>query len=233
MRRLLIEILIDALLVALLFPFLPGIEIVNATFVTYLAHWPDPQPVEPAVEADPVPLAGRLVIWNIAVWLLVLNLIIFLITAWRAPSEWIFDGVLWVILDAMIVSLVMAATDAALGFNRPDLDPENRHQVIWRLIERLPTTQRSRLIENLRIQQLYDTFYQYGLEIALANTGIRLAARARQPLDHRARKCARSADDAAEGSADAGAARPDVRQGRPDRLQPGADVAGRVARGAG
>jgi ubiquinone biosynthesis protein len=173
MRRLLIEILIDTLVVALLFPFLPGIEIVNATFVTYILIGLILSLLSRLLKPILFLVAGRLVIWNIAVWLLVLNLIIFLLTAWRAPSEWISDGVLWVILDAMIVSLVMAATDAVLGFNRPDLDPENRRQVIWRLIERLPTTQRSRLIENLRIQQLYDTFYQYGLEIALANTGVR------------------------------------------------------------
>src|SRR4051812_40498334 len=172
MRRLLIEILIDTLVVALLFPFLPGIEIVNATFVTYILIGLILSLLSRLLKPILFLVAGRLVIWNIAVWLLVLNLIIFLLTAWRAPSEWISDGVLWVILDAMIVSLVMAATDAVLGFNRPDLDPENRRQVIWRLIERLPTTQRSRLIENLRIQQLYDTFYQYGLEIALANTGV-------------------------------------------------------------
>jgi ubiquinone biosynthesis protein len=117
----------------------------------------------------------------------VLNLIIFLLTAWRAPSEWVIDGVLWVILDAMIVSLAMTVTDAVLGFNRPDLDPENRRQMIWRLIERLPTTQRSRLIENLRLQQLYDTFYQYGMEIALANTGLRpLRERASRWLSGRA-----------------------------------------------
>jgi ubiquinone biosynthesis protein len=173
MRRLLIEILIDALVIALLFPFLPGIEIVNATFVTYIGIGLILSLLSRLLKPIVFLVAGRLVIWNIAVWLLVLNLIIFLVTAWRAPSEWIFDGLLWVVIDAMIVSLAMAVTDAVLGFNRPDLDPENRHQVIWRLIERLPTTQRSRLIENLRIQQLYDTFYQYGLEIALANTGVR------------------------------------------------------------
>jgi ubiquinone biosynthesis protein len=173
MRRLLIEIVVDALVVALLFPFLPGIEIVNATFVTYLAIGLILSLLSQILKPILFVVAGRLVIWNIAIWLLVLNLLIFLITAWRAPSDWIFDGVLWVVIDALLVSLAMTVTDAVLGFNRPDLDPENRRQVMWRLIERLPTTQRSRLIENLRIQQLYDTFYQYGMEIALANTGIR------------------------------------------------------------
>jgi len=173
MRRLLIEIVIDALVVALLFPFLPGIEILNATFATYLVIGLILSLLSRLLKPILFVVAGRMVIWNIAVWLLVLNLIIFLLTAWRAPSEWIFSSVFWVVVDAMLVSVAMAVTDAVFGFNRPDLDPDNQRQVIWRLIERLPTTQRSRLIENLRIQQLYDTFYQYGMEIALANTGIR------------------------------------------------------------
>jgi ubiquinone biosynthesis protein len=159
--------------VALLFPFLPGIEIVNATFLTYLGIGLTLSLISRLFKPILFVIAGQLVIWNIAIWLLVFNLFIFLLTAWRAPSDWIFDGVLWVVIDAMLVSLAMTLSDAVFGFNRPDVDPENRRQVMWRLIERLPTARRSRLIENLRIQQLYDTFYQYGMEIALANTGIR------------------------------------------------------------
>ena len=178
-------------------------------------------------------LAGRLVIWNIAVWLLVLNLIIFLFTAWRAPSEWIIDGVLWVILDAMLVSLAMTVTDAVLGFNRPNVDPDNQRQMIWRLIERLPSTQRSRLIENLRIQQLYDTFYQYGLEIALANTGIR-------PLRERASRWLTGRANALDQMTTPQKVRLMLEQLGPMYVKvgqivssQGADIARRVARGAG
>ena len=42
-----------------------------------------------------------------------------------------------------------------LGFDRPNLDPNRRRDAIWRLIERLPVAQRSQLVENLRIEQLY------------------------------------------------------------------------------
>jgi ubiquinone biosynthesis protein len=51
------------------------------------------------------------------------------------------------VLDALIIGMVMSITDAVFGFERPNLDPNNRQQALWRLIERLPSGQRSRIID--------------------------------------------------------------------------------------
>ena len=58
-----------------------------------------------------------------------------------------------------------------LGLNRPSFAPE-RERSIWRSLEALPTPRRNAIIENLRLQQVYDAIYSNSLDIALAGTPI-------------------------------------------------------------
>ena len=43
---------------------------------------------------------------------------------------------------------------------------------MWRLLESLPTPRRNVLIENLRLQQVYEAIYANALDIALERTPI-------------------------------------------------------------
>ncbi|NTU83857.1 MAG: hypothetical protein HGA45_31535, partial [Chloroflexales bacterium] len=178
MRRFALELLIHTLVVALLFPLLPGISIPEATPWTYLGIGLTLSLLSRMLKPALLLLTGQLVIWNVALWVLLINLVVFLTTAWVVRSDWVVSRLLWLVIDALSVGLVMTVTDALLGFDRPNLDPGDRRQTIWRLIERLPSGQRSRIIDNLRLQQLYDTAIQYGMEIALGNTSLQ-AFRAR------------------------------------------------------
>jgi ubiquinone biosynthesis protein len=172
MRRIALELLIHTLIVALLFPILPGISIIEATIWTYLGIGLVLSLLRLILKPIMLLLTGQLVIWNLALWVLLINVGVFVATWWVVRSEWIIGGLFWVVLSALLVGLVTTVTSALLGFERPDLDPNNRRQALWRLIERLPSGQRSRIIDNLRLQQIYDTAMQYGMEILLGNSSL-------------------------------------------------------------
>lgn len=172
MRRFVLELLIHTLVIALIFPLLPGISIPEATALTYLGVGLTLSLLSRLLKPVLLVLTGQLVIWNVALWVLLLNLAVFVTTGVIVRTDWVVGGLLWVLIDALVVGLVMIVTDALIGFDRPNLDPNDQRQAIWRLIERLPSGQRSRLIDNLRLQQLYDTAMQYGMEIALGNTSL-------------------------------------------------------------
>ena len=61
--------------------------------------------------------------------------------------------------------------DAVLGLNRPDLGAD-RSRGIWGFLESLPTPRRNSIIENLRLQQVYNAIYTTSLDIALADTPV-------------------------------------------------------------
>ena len=58
-----------------------------------------------------------------------------------------------------------------LGLNRPDFSPERRRG-LWTFLESMPTPRRNVIIENLRLQQVYDAIYTTSLDIALQDTPI-------------------------------------------------------------
>lgn len=178
MRRLSIELLIHTLLIALIFPLLPGISIPGATVWTYLGIGLVLSLVSWVLKPILLLLTGQLVIWNVALWVLLINVVIFVVTGWLVPADWVVGGLFWLVLDALIIGLVISLTNAVFGFERPNLDPNNRQKALWRLIERLPSGQRSRIIDNLRLQQIYDTALAYGVELALGNSPLQ-AFRAR------------------------------------------------------
>jgi ubiquinone biosynthesis protein len=167
MRRYLIQLTVNALVVALLFPFLPGIHLVDAGIGTYLGIGFTLSLISALVRPALMLLTGQLLIWNAAVFIVLLHVLAFLLAGASGPSEWQYDSVLWLIFDAVLVGVTVTLVDALLGFDRPNIDPDSRRNAIWQVIERLPLARRSRLIENLRIEQLYETGWGYGLELGL------------------------------------------------------------------
>jgi len=61
--------------------------------------------------------------------------------------------------------------DALLGLNRPTFGTDNSGG-IWRFLESLPTPRRNAIIENLRLQQVYNAIYTTSLDIALEDTPV-------------------------------------------------------------
>ena len=167
MRQFLLQLSVNALVVALLFPFLPGIHLTTAGVGTYLGIGIVLSLISALLRPALMLLTGQLLIWNAAVFIVVLHVTAFLLAGIFGPADWQYDGVIWLVVDAVFVGLTMTVVDALLGFDRPSIDPNSRRAAIWRLIERLPLARRSQLVENLRIEQVYQTAWGYGLELGL------------------------------------------------------------------
>ncbi len=76
----------------------------------------------------------------------------------------------WLFVVALAISLLLFAVDTLLGVNRPRLQDGGEDQPLWRLLDRLPLSGRSRLVENLRLSQVREIVVQYGLDISLVGT---------------------------------------------------------------
>jgi len=111
-------------------------------------------------------------IWSPFGWLAVLNTLVLLATILLAGIALPLGSLPWLVLGALLISVVLTLIDAVLGFDRPGLDPDHGERAIWRSLDRLPIRRRNRLIENLRLLQLYEVFWSYGLELVVGGTSI-------------------------------------------------------------
>ena len=122
---------------------------------------------------------GRLLISTMGVFLIILNVILFMITLWITPF-WIsvagwpgLSGLLLVTIAAILIAIANAILAALLGVNVPRVTEEGTTRDFpWRLIERLPFARTSFLVENIRLMQVYNTIWGYGLEIAFGESAV-------------------------------------------------------------
>ena len=121
---------------------------------------------------------GRLVIRTFGLFLLLIDALVFWLTTrlseWLLPFEFVIADpvVLWILLAAILYNLFKFVLAALLGVNRPQVQGAPAGGVIWKRLESLPGFKDSRLIENLRLQQVYDTLGSFALEIAMERTSL-------------------------------------------------------------
>ena len=121
-----------------------------------------------------VAFTGRLLFSTMGFFVVIINAVALYLTAFLAPIK-IVDvaqpTLLWVIVVAALYTALSTVMDAVLGLNRPDLGAD-RSRGIWGFLESLPTPRRNAILENLRLQQVYNAIYSTSLDIALADTPI-------------------------------------------------------------
>ena len=192
MRRFIVEVVVDAILLGIIILFLSLIEVAQP-----FPFGPDSRPI---VElqgvgivgfliwagilvlvnrfARPVlvALTGRLLFSTLGLFVVVINAFALWLTSVISPvkigiADLAQPVLLWIIVAAALYTLLSTLSDAFLGLNRPDLTAD-RSRGIWGFLERLPTPRRNTIIENLRLQQVYNAIYTTSLDIALADTPI-------------------------------------------------------------
>ncbi len=190
MRRFIVEVVIDTVLLAVIvlffgvisvnqpFPFGPNsapIVALRGAGIVGFATW---AAVLVLVNrfARPVLVAlfGRLLFTTLGLFVVIINAIAIWITSIIAPIKIgiVADPViLWIIVGAALYTALSTVVEAVLGLNRPDLSAD-RSSGIWGFLERLPTPRRNAIIENLRLQQVYSAIYTTSLDIALADTPV-------------------------------------------------------------
>ncbi len=122
-----------------------------------------------------VAFTGRFLLWSFGLFSVVITAIILIIVGRFTPlhleiaSPWL----LWVLLGSGLVQLFDATLNAILGLTRPTAAPGRRMTGVWSILDALPTPRRNAIIENLRLQQVYDTLIQFAVEIAVDRTPLR------------------------------------------------------------
>ena len=190
MRRFIVEVVIDTVLLAVIvlflgivsvpqpFPFGTGsaqIVALRGAGIVGFASWAAVLVlINRFARPVLVALTGRLLFSTMGLFVVIINAIAIWLTSVIAPIK---IGVvaepayLWIIVAAALYTALSTVAGAVLGLNRPDLGAD-RSRGIWGFLERLPTPRRNTIIENLRLQQVYNAIYTTGLDIALADTPI-------------------------------------------------------------
>jgi ubiquinone biosynthesis protein len=121
-----------------------------------------------------VALFGRLIFSTLGLFLVVITALTIALTSRLDPIKIavIADPEpLWLLLVAALFTLGSLLTDILFGLSRPHVGQPARRSV-WTLLESLPTPRRSAIIENLRLQQVYEALYQTGIDIAFEGSPI-------------------------------------------------------------
>ena len=190
MRRFIVEVVIDTVLLAVIllilgaisvsqpFPFGTGSAQIVALRGAGLVGFASWAAVLVLVNrfARPVlvALTGRLLFSTMGLFVVIINAIAIWLTSVLAPIKIgiVADPTwLWIIVGAALYTALSTVVDAVLGLNRPDLGADRSHGM-WGFLERLPTPRRNSIIENLRLQQVYNAIYTTGLDIALSETPV-------------------------------------------------------------
>ena len=122
-----------------------------------------------------VALTGRLLFSTMGFFVVIINAIAIWLTSVIAPIKIATVaaadrscGSSW---RPALYTLASTVADAFLGLNRPNLSAD-RSRGVWGFLESLPTPRRNAIIENLRLQQVYNAIYTTSLDIALADTPV-------------------------------------------------------------
>ena len=190
MRRFVVEVVIDAVILFVIslvfrfvtvpqpFPFgterVPIIDVGDAGLVDWLVVALVIAVVDRVARPVVVALTGRFLIRTGGLFQVVISAITLWVAALFAPDlgDWAKPELLWLLVVAALFTILTMLADALFGLNVPMLDEQGHGQAIWRLLDTLPTPRRNRIIENVRLQQVYETIYRYGLDIALERTPI-------------------------------------------------------------
>ena len=190
MRRFIVEVLLDAVLLLFIvlllgiisvgqpFPFgptsVPILSLRGAGIIGFVSWAAVLVLVNRFARPVLVAFTGRLLFSTMGFFVVIINAVAIYITSFFAPIK-IADvaqpTLLWVIVAAALYTAFSTVMDAVLGLNRPDLGAD-RSRGIWGFLESLPTPRRNAILENLRLQQVYNAIYSTSLDIALADTPI-------------------------------------------------------------
>lgn len=190
MRRFIVEVVLDAFLLIVIvlllgiisvpqpFPFgptsAPIVQLRDAGVVGFLSWAAILVLVNRFARPVLVGLTGRLLFSTMGLFVVIINAIAIWLTSVIAPIK---IGIvaeptlLWIIVAAALYTALSTLMDALLGLNRPDLASE-ASRGMWSFLESLPTPRRNAILENLRLQQVYNAIYTTSLDIALAGTPV-------------------------------------------------------------
>jgi ubiquinone biosynthesis protein len=190
MRRFIVEVVVKALIVLAIllvfsifsvpqpFPFGAGsasiVELRGAGVVAFLLAAAILVAAERFIRPVIVAFTGRLLLSTMGLFLVVVNAIVIWLVTLLAPdlANVAAPTTLWLFVFAAFYTLLSGGIDAVLGLNRPRIGQGEATSRLWRFLESLPTPRRNLIIENLRLQQIYQAISAAALDSTLERTPI-------------------------------------------------------------
>ena len=120
-----------------------------------------------------VAILGRFVLRSLGLLVVVVNAITIWLATLLVPDFIVVasPNVLWVLVAATLYTVGSTVLMTLLGLNRPSAVAVGGGP-LWQLLEAIPTPRRNSLVENLRLQQVYDAIYATSLDVALDDTPV-------------------------------------------------------------
>ncbi len=173
-RSVLIRILVNFVAITLAL-ILPGFNIVNPWLGSPVLDVLAAALILAVINAFVKPvlqiLTGRLTIATLGLFGFVIDALVLWILVALSPERWVvYYGFITLLIAGAIIALLSSIFEAVLGVDKPIIDTREDSPTYWRIISRLPMKRRNWLIENLRLQQTYNTIYRYVADITVSRT---------------------------------------------------------------
>ena len=190
MRRFVVETLVDGVIILAIILFLglftvaqpfpfgldtaPILQLKGAGIIPFLVTAAILVLSQRFVRPVIVAFTGRLLLSTMGLWLVIVNALVIWVATVVAPDVATVaqPSTLWLVVFAALYTVLGAAADAVLGLNRPHVSQPASTEKLWHFLESLPTPRRNFIIENLRLQQIYDMVYTVALDSTLSRTPI-------------------------------------------------------------
>jgi ubiquinone biosynthesis protein len=174
-RSLLIRILVNFTAIFLTVLLMPGFNVINPWLGSWVLDLLAAALILALLNAFVKPvlqiLTGRLTIATLGLFGFIINAIVLGLLIWISRSHWeLYYGVITLLIAGALIAIFSTILEAILGVDKPIIDTSEDSPTYWRLISRLPLKRRSWLIENIRLQQTYNTIAHYVADITVSRT---------------------------------------------------------------
>jgi putative membrane protein len=173
-----VRIVVNALAVALTVAILPGIQLAPdvdnqlITIMVYLVLGGIFGLINAFIRPLVLLVTGSLVIWTMGLFTFLINGLLFYLLSYLSPNLMVinYPGFLWLIIAGAIMAVSVTILEAIFGLDSPVVDDLGKSKFYWRWLGMLPKGRRNRIVDNLRLKQVYDTIRRYSIDILVGAT---------------------------------------------------------------
>ncbi|MES0360766.1 MAG: AarF/UbiB family protein [Anaerolineales bacterium] len=178
MAYFIVRIVVNALAVALTVAILPGIQLAPdvdnqlITILVYLVLGGIFGLINAFIRPLVLLVTGSLVIWTMGLFTFLINGLLFYLLSYLSPNLMVitYPGLLWMIIAGAIMAVSVTILEALFGLDSPVIDDAGKSKFYWRWLGYLPKGRRNRIVDNLRLKQVYDTIRRYSIDILVGAT---------------------------------------------------------------
>jgi len=178
MAYFIVRIAVNALAVALTVAILPGIQLAPdvdnqlITILVYLILGGIFGLINAFIRPLVLLVTGSLVIWTMGLFTFLINGLLFYLLSYLSPNLMVirYPGLIWIIVAGAIMAITVTILEGIFGLDSPVIDDAGKSKFYWRWLGYLPKGRRNRIVDNLRLKQVYDTIRRYSIDILIGAT---------------------------------------------------------------